>query len=91
MMTTTMSHTKHRVVAFLDRSQLDLLDRIGKDALFSTGVKFPRTKIITGLIDLLRWAQVSGEGIRTERDFAERLRRQIAPAGEEVASHDTTA
>lgn len=66
-------HKTHRVVTFLDRDQVDLLDRIGKDALFSTGAKFPRTKIIAGLIELLRWTNVSGEGIHTEHDFEQRL------------------
>ncbi len=73
MMRSEPQPTKHRVVTFLDRDQVDWLDRIGKDALFSTGVKFPRTRIIAGLIDFLRWANVGGEGVRTERDFQDRL------------------
>lgn len=64
---------KHRVVTFLDRDQVDWLDRIGKDALFSTGAKFPRTRIIAGLIDFLRWTNVSGQGVQTEREFQNRL------------------
>lgn len=70
---TAVRQKMHRVVTFLDRDHVDLLDRIGKDALFSTGAKFPRTKIIAGLIELLRWANVTGEGIRTEQEFAQRL------------------
>ena len=67
----------HRVVTFLDRSQVDYLDKLGKDALFSTGVKFPRTRVISVLINLLRKANVSGEGLRTGQDLEERLVRRM--------------
>jgi len=68
----------HRVVTFLDRSQVDYLDKLGKDALFSTGAKFPRTKVISALIDLLRKANVSGEGLRSDQDLEERLVKRLA-------------
>lgn len=68
----------HRVVTFLDRQQVDYLDKLGKDALFSTGVKFPRTRIISTLIDLLRKANVSGDGLRSDVDLEERLVKRLA-------------
>ncbi len=68
----------HRVVTFLDRLQVDYLDKLGKDALFSTGAKFPRTKVISALIDLLRKANVSGEGLRSDQDLEERLVKKLA-------------
>ena len=68
----------HRVVTFLDRNQIDYLDKLGKDALFSTGVKFPRTRIISSLIDLLRKVNVSGEGLRSDQDLEERLVKKLA-------------
>lgn len=67
----------HRVVTFLDRSQVDYLDKMGKDALFSTGVKFPRTRIISALIDLLRKLNVSGEGLRSDVDLEQRLMQKM--------------
>ncbi|MBI3322752.1 MAG: hypothetical protein HYZ94_03625 [Candidatus Omnitrophica bacterium] len=78
----------HRVVTFLDRSQVDYLDKMGKDALFSTGVKFPRTRIISALIDLLRKVNVSGEGLRSDQDLEERLLKKLAsgsPDGKRLA------
>ena len=42
----------HRVVTFLDREELDFLDRITKDILFSTGMKVPRSTILKELIDI---------------------------------------
>jgi hypothetical protein len=74
----------HRVVTFLDRSQVDYLDKMGKDALFSTGVKFPRTRIISTLIDLLRKVNVSGEGLRSDGDLEERLMQKISSGAAEV-------
>ena len=79
----------HRVVTFLDRQQVDYLDKLGKDALFSTGVKFPRTRIISALIDLLRKASLSGEGLRSEQDLEERLAKRLAsglPEAKRLAS-----
>lgn len=76
----TSSHQKqvHRVVTFLDRTQVDFLDKLSKDALFSTGMKFPRTRIISALINLLQKANVSGEGLRFDRDLEERLMKKLA-------------
>ena len=74
----------HRVVTFLDRGQVDFLDKLGKDALFSTGVKFPRTRIISALIDLLRKSNVSGEGIRSEQDLEEKLVSKLSSGVTEV-------
>ena len=79
----------HRVVTFLDRSQVDYLDKLSKDALFSTGVKFPRTRIISALIDLLQRANVSGEGLRSDKDLEDRLLRKLAsgmPEARRIAS-----
>ena len=42
----------HRVVTFLDREELDFLDKITKDILFSTGMKVPRSTILKELIDI---------------------------------------
>ena len=74
----------HRVVTFLDRSQVDYLDKMGKDALFSTGVKFPRTRIISALIDLLRKVNVSGEGLRSDQDLEERLLKKLTSGAPDV-------
>ncbi len=73
-------HSKqvHRVVTFLDRQQLDYLDKLGKDALFSTGVKFARTRVISALINLLRKSNVTGEGLRSDQDLEDRLLRRLS-------------
>ena len=74
----------HRVVTFLNRVQLDYLDKLGKDALFSTGVKFPRTRVISALIDLLQKANVTGDGLKTDKDLEERLLKRLGGDASDV-------
>ncbi len=63
-----------RVVTFLNREEVDFLDKIGKDALFSTGLKLSRAKIISWLIEFTKKLQLDGENIKSEEDFEERIR-----------------
>ena len=71
-----------RVVTFLNRGEVDFLDKIGKDALFSSGMKLSRAKLIAWLVDIIIGLDIDGEGLRTESDFEDRikliLKRQIA-------------
>ncbi|MBL7081848.1 MAG: hypothetical protein ISS44_04730 [Candidatus Omnitrophica bacterium] len=62
-----------RVITFLDRQEIDFLDKLGKDALFFNGTKIPRTKIIEVLIDILSKADIDVKGIKTEEEFKERI------------------
>ena len=62
-----------RVITFLDRQEIDFLDKLGKDALFSNGTKIPRTKIIEVLIDILSKADIDVKGIKTEEELKERI------------------
>ena len=63
-------HLKNqRVVTFLNRDEVDFLDKMGKDALFSSGTKLSRAKLIAWLIDILRGLNISGDNLRTEKDL----------------------
>jgi len=62
-----------RVVTFLDRKEIDFLDKLGKDALFSNGIKIPRTKIIQTAIDVLSQVNINVKGIKTEQELKERI------------------
>ena len=42
---------KGRIVAFLTRTEIDFIDKLAKDAMFSTGHKLSRTDIISALVD----------------------------------------
>ena len=63
----------HRVIASLNREQVDFLDKISKDALFSSGVKLSRTQILSAIINVLRRVNVTGDGVKTSEEFEQRI------------------
>lgn len=68
----------HRVIASLNREQIDFLDKIGKDALFSAGVKLSRTHILAAMVNVLKRFALDGEGVRTAEQFEQRIIDSIA-------------
>lgn len=64
-----------RVVTFLNREEVDFLDKLGKDALFSSGAKVSRAKLIAWLVDFLKELNLNGENIKSEGDFKNRVRQ----------------
>lgn len=71
------AHTElsQRVVTFLNRRELDFLDKFGKDALFSTGFKLSRAKLIAWMVDFAKKLNINGEGVKSENDFENRIKR----------------
>ena len=67
----------HRVIALLNRQEIDVLDKIGKDALFSTGVKLPRTAILKALVQVCLRLDVSGDGVKSSEEFADRVLQEL--------------
>lgn len=65
--------TRERVVTFLDRNEIDFLDKLGKDALFSTGLKLSRAKLIAWLVDFIKELNINGENIKSEKEFENRI------------------
>ena len=63
----------HRVVTLLSREQIDFLDKISKEALFSTGLKLSRVKIISAFVNALRELGIRGEGVSSERELGQRI------------------
>lgn len=62
-----------RVVTFLSRDEVDFLDKLGKDALFSTGLKLSRAKVIAWLVDFMQKLKVDGKYIKSEKDFEDKI------------------
>jgi len=69
----TSEKKNQRVVTFLNREEVDFLDKLGKDALFSCGTKLSRAKLIAWLIDILKGLDINGENIKTEQDLEDRV------------------
>ena len=61
MKETEQQFNKHRVITMLDRDEVEFLDKIGKDSLFSTGHKLSYSQILKGLIDLAMSLGLTGE------------------------------
>jgi len=74
MKTLLAQEKKERVVTFLNREEVDYLDKIGKDALFSAGLKLSRAKLIAWLVDFMKDLNISGENIRSEKDLEYKLK-----------------
>jgi hypothetical protein len=67
----------HRVITMLGRQELDYLDKLGKDALFSTGRKLSYNDILRGLIEFAMEAGISGEKIDSAKSLKEKLLQQL--------------
>ena len=56
------------VVTFLNREQVDYLDRIGKDCFFKYGRKLPRTKILSELVDFLMKLNIDLKDMKLDKE-----------------------
>lgn len=70
-----------RVVTFLTRDEVDFLDKVGKDALFSTGMKVSRARLIAWLVDFAEKLRINGEGIKSEGDLEKRIMEVMGHTG----------
>jgi len=64
---------KGRIVAFLTREEIDFIDKLAKDALFSTGHKLSRTDIIRAFVDTIRIKDINGDGVDSKTSLEKRL------------------
>lgn len=67
---------KHRVITMLDRQELVFLDKLGKDALFSTGHKLSYNEILRGLIDFSIQIGLSADNVDSEKTLKEKILQQ---------------
>lgn len=70
-------HLTHRVITLLDRQEMDFLDKVGKDALFSTGHKLSYNAILRGLIDFAIELGLPQEKIDSLRTLREKIKEHI--------------
>ena len=68
----------HRVVTFLTRHELEFLDKLEKDVMFSTGKYISRSQIIEDLAELLTMTQMSAEGIRNNEELRKKMLEAIS-------------
>ena len=91
MKTKSVKNQKARLIAMISRQEMDFVDKISKDALFSTGHKLTRTDVISAILDVVSQLSVTGRGVYTEDDLRERLRRAIEAKAEGKGYHERMA
>ena len=68
----------HRVIAVMDREDIDYLDKIGKDSLFTTGVKLSRIKILRAMVEAMKEFGVNGKYVKTEEKLKDEILKKRA-------------
>ncbi|MDD4953459.1 MAG: hypothetical protein PHG40_00965 [Candidatus Omnitrophica bacterium] len=68
----------HRVVTFLTREELDFLDKLEKDMMFSTGRHISRSQIIQDMAGLLTETQMDASGVKDDTELRSRIMQAIA-------------
>ncbi len=66
-----------RVIVFLNREQVDFLDKVGKDTLFSGKKKLSRTKIISGIVSLIMNLGINGKNLDSPLALKEEIKLKI--------------
>lgn len=79
-----------RVITFLTREEMDFIDKISKDSLFTTGTKLPRAKVIEAMVEAVREAGLSGEGIHNKEELINKIFNEIAKKAMEEAKKKET-
>ena len=62
-----------RVVTFLTREEIDFLDKLEKDAIFSSGKYISRSQIIQDLAELLARTEMNAVGVKDDQELKERM------------------
>ena len=86
------SYHTQRVIALLDREQIDFLDRLGKDALFTSGTKLSRTKIISAMINIMEKIGLNAKGVGSIEELEHRMEETMKKSSEKyLYSQDVDA
>ena len=68
----------HRVIAIMDRAEIDYLDKIGKDSLFTTGTKLSRIKILRAMVEAMKELGIDGKNIRDEKELKNEILKRVS-------------
>ena len=71
------NNIKARLIAMIPRQEMDFIDRIGKDALYSTGHKLTRTAVINAVLRVMETLSLSGANIHSEDELREYILNAI--------------
>ena len=63
----------HRVVTFLNRGEIDFLDKMEKDMMFSTGKHVSRSQILQDMAELLAKTKIDAAGVKDNLELKQRI------------------
>ena len=63
----------HRVVTFLNRPEIDFLDKMEKDMMFSTGKHISRSQILQDMAELLAKTKIDAAGVKDNLELKQRI------------------
>ncbi len=66
-----------RVVALLNKDQIEFLNRLSVDAFFSTGRRLTKVDIVSALVDAAMQLEISGIGIKSREELIEKIISEI--------------
>jgi hypothetical protein len=67
-----------RVIAIMNREEIDYLDKIGKDSLFTTGNKLSRIRILRAMVEAMKDLAIDGKNIKNEDDLKNEILKKVS-------------
>jgi hypothetical protein len=64
---------KARIVVNLNRGEFEFIDKLGRDALFTTGRRLTNNKILRTFVNVMQELKIDGNGLRSPSELKERL------------------
>ena len=80
----------HRVVTFLTREELDFLDKLEKDVMFSSGKYISRSLILQDMAELLAKTKLNATGIKDNLELKTKMQEAIAKLNQEQKNTPNT-
>jgi len=72
-MKTKPHEMKLRIIALLNQSEVEFIEKLAMDSLFSTGSKLTRVEILSALVESAMKLGIRAEGIKTRDELVERI------------------
>ena len=69
----TQKNIKYRAIALLNREEMEFLEKLGMEALFSTGHRLTKVEIIAALIDAGIQLKITGQDVINKEALIEKI------------------
>ena len=76
-MKTNNNDQKARLIAMIHRGEMDFIDKISKDALFTTGRKLSRADVVSAILSAVAQLAINGKNIQSEEELCRHIEEAI--------------